>query len=116
MQNYLFVFLGGMTGAFLRYIVQSLILTYSMLWMVNVLGSFLLGYLNGVYKKKHHKGWKLFLTTGMLGAFTTFATFSESWLLLIEDHIILGLLFGLCMPIVCFIAALIGDRLVEGER
>lgn len=116
MQYYLYVFLGGMTGAILRYLVQLLVVNYLMLWVVNVIGSFLLGCLNGVFKRKFHEGWKLFLTTGMLGAFTTFSTFSESWFLLIDENIILGLIYGLGMTYFCFIAALVGYRLVEGER
>ncbi|WP_449443492.1 fluoride efflux transporter FluC [Ureibacillus acetophenoni] len=61
-------------GATLRFFVQSLFSSFTMLWIVNVVGSFLLGYINGVFNRKKNNAWKFFLT-GMLGAFTTFSTF-----------------------------------------
>ncbi|CAM5203738.1 Fluoride-specific ion channel FluC OS=Ureibacillus acetophenoni OX=614649 GN=fluC PE=3 SV=1 [Ureibacillus acetophenoni] len=115
MGNWFYVFLGGMTGATLRFFVQSLFSSFTMLWIVNVVGSFLLGYINGVFNRKKNDAWKLFLTTGMLGAFTTFSTFSEGFFRLLRESLVEGLLFGVGMTLCCVISAWIGFRIVRGE-
>lgn len=117
MKNYTFVFLGGMVGASLRYLVQSLTNTFIMLWIVNLIGSFLLGSINGVFsKKKNKEALKLFFTTGLLGAFTTFSTFSEEWFFLLSENLVVGVLFGAIMTVSCLILAFLGYRIVQGER
>lgn len=115
MRNWFYVFIGGMTGATLRFFVQSLFTTYFMLWFVNVVGSFLLGCLNGVFSRKKYEAWKLFLTTGILGSFTTFSTFSEGFFNLLKESLLEGLLFGVGMTVCSLISAWCGYRLVRGE-
>ena len=56
--------------------------------IVNVLGSFLMGSLGGyfAYRTGMPQHLRLFLTTGILGGFTTFSAFSLDTALLIERH------------------------------
>ena len=56
--------------------------------IVNVLGSFLMGLLAGyfAYRTGIPQHLRLFLTTGILGGFTTFSAFSLDAALLIERH------------------------------
>ena len=56
--------------------------------IVNVTGSFLMGLLAGffAYRAGIPQHLRLFLTTGILGGFTTFSTFSLDAALLIERH------------------------------
>ena len=56
--------------------------------IVNVLGSFLIGFLAGYFAFRPGIGQhvRLFLTTGLLGGFTTFSAFSLDTALLIERH------------------------------
>ena len=56
--------------------------------IVNVLGSFLMGFLAGyfAYRTGIPQHLRLFLTTGILGGFTTFSAFSLDAALLIERH------------------------------
>jgi len=115
LQNGIQVFLGGMAGSFLRYLVQIYTSTSFMLWFVNVLGSFVLGSLNGYYLKKGTSA-KLFLTTGMLGAFTTFSTFTGNWFNQLQDHFLLGIVYGLAMTVACFAAAFAGYFLNRGKQ
>lgn len=115
MQKGFQVFLGGMVGSFLRYLVQVYTTTSIMLWLVNVVGSFVLGGLNGYYVKKE-KSTNLFLTTGMLGAFTTFSTFTGSWFNQLQDHFLLGIVYGLAMTLICFAVALVGYLLNRGKQ
>lgn len=83
--NYLLVFIGGGIGAALRHGVNraSLALigpTYPAgTLFVNILGGFLIGGLAGWFAFRgevHDQPLRLFLTTGVLGGFTTFSAFS----------------------------------------
>lgn len=92
---YLIVFLGAGLGGALRHVVN--------VWavrafgyefpigtlVVNVIGSFVMGLLAGFFIFRaglvpQHA--RLFLTTGLLGGFTTFSAFSLDAALLIERH------------------------------
>jgi len=57
-------------------------------FIVNVLGSFAMGLLAGffIYRPGVPQHVRLFLTTGILGGFTTFSSFSLDAALLIERH------------------------------
>lgn len=114
LQNGIQVFLGGMVGSLLRYIVQVYTNTSVMLWVVNILGSFVLGSLNGYFLKKD-KPLKLFLTTGMMGAFTTFSTFTGNWFSLLNEHFLIGIVYAISMTLACFTAASIGYCMNRGK-
>ena len=84
MNVYLIVFLGAGLGGALRHGVNVAALRwlgmgfpYGTL-IVNVVGSLLMGLLAGYFATKADPGqaWRLFLTTGVLGGFTTFSAFS----------------------------------------
>jgi CrcB protein len=92
MTGYLLVFLGGGLGAALRHGVNlagaNLLGTrfpYSTLF-ANVSGSFVMGLIIAYLAFKDGGGqhWKLFLTTGVLGGYTTFSAFSLETALLYE--------------------------------
>lgn len=114
--QYLFIAAGGAAGAVLRYVISGW--SYRLLgtgfpWgtlVVNVLGSFLIGFL-----------WQLFeyvpissnvrslIFIGGLGAFTTFSTFAFESLNLIRDgEITLGLANILLMDIFGILLGLLG--------
>src|SRR5690606_35007130 len=78
---------------------------------VNIVGSFLAGvlYVLIVEKGLLSPQWKPFLMVGMLGALTTFSTFSlESVLLYRESSIYLAGAYMLSSLIACVFAAFIG--------
>jgi len=90
--GFLIVFAGGGFGAALRHGFNLLFarlvgtgLPYATLWE-NVTGSLVMGLLVALFAFKsgipHH--WQLFLTTGILGGYTTFSTFSLDVALLYE--------------------------------
>jgi CrcB protein len=91
---YLIVFLGAGIGGALRHGVNvgatrlfGLGFPYGT-FIVNVAGSFAMGLFAGyfAYRPGIPQHVRLFLTTGILGGFTTFSTFSLDAALLIERH------------------------------
>jgi CrcB protein len=98
---YLIVFVGAGIGGALRHGVN----VGAMRWfgygfpfgtlIVNIVGSFLMGLLAGyfAFRPGIPQHVRLFLTTGILGGFTTFSSFSLDAALLVERHSF-GLAFG----------------------
>jgi CrcB protein len=94
MLSYLLVFLGAGIGGALRHAVNlscARLCGTAFPWgtlTVNVVGSFLMGLIAGWLAFKAGEGWsqplRLFLTTGILGGFTTFSAFSLDAVLIWE--------------------------------
>lgn len=94
MKAYLFVFLGAGIGGALRHGVNvgcARLCGTAFPWgtlTVNVVGSFLMGLIAAWLAFKAGEGWsqplRLFLTTGILGGFTTFSAFSLDSVLIWE--------------------------------
>jgi CrcB protein len=91
---YLIIFAGAGIGGALRHGVNvgatrlfGLDFPYGTI-IVNVAGSFLMGLLAGYFAFRPGIGqhMRLFLTTGILGGFTTFSAFSLDAALLVERH------------------------------
>ena len=91
---YLIVFLGAGIGGALRHSVNvgaARLYGYDFPYgtlIVNIAGSFLMGLLAGYFAFRPGVGQhvRLFLTTGILGGFTTFSAFSLDAALLVERH------------------------------
>jgi CrcB protein len=93
MAGFLLVFLGGGIGAAIRHAVNltfARLLGTAVLATVfeNISGSLAMGILAGYFAfKSGSPQWlRLFLTTGILGGYTTFSTFSLDAALLWERH------------------------------
>lgn len=97
LKNILFVGLGGFLGSSSRYVISKYLnshFPYGTL-LVNVVGSFLLGWL--VFRLARENilapEMALLLTTGFIGAFTTFSTFMvETHLLFEQQTFLIGFL------------------------
>lgn len=91
---YIIVFIGAGIGGALRHgvnVAAVRLFGYGFplgTVIVNVFGSFLIGLLAGYFAFRTGTGQhlRLFLTTGILGGFTTFSAFSLDAALLIERH------------------------------
>ena len=98
---YLIIFIGAGVGGALRHAVNigsAKLFGYGFpfgTFIVNVTGSFVMGLFAGffAYRAGVPQHVRLFLTTGILGGYTTFSTFSLDAALLIERHS-LGLAAG----------------------
>ena len=90
--SYLVVFLGAGIGGALRHGVNLTMIRLGWTALpvgtlaINVVGSFLIGVVVEYFALKSHlpQQWRLFLTTGVLGGFTTFSAFSLEAALLYE--------------------------------
>ena len=89
---YFIVFLGGGLGAALRHGINlasartfGTAFPYGTL-MINITGSLLMGLIAAyfAFKGDASQHWRLFLTTGILGGYTTFSTYSLDSMLLYE--------------------------------
>jgi CrcB protein len=90
--TYIIVFLGGGIGAALRHGVSltvartlGTVFPYSTL-LINITGSFIMGLAAAyfAFKGDASQHWRLFMTTGILGGYTTFSAFSLDAALLYE--------------------------------
>ncbi len=73
----LLVFVGGGTGAVLRYGVGRLLPGVLATFAVNLVGCLLMGALAGwLLGREQGESWRLLLGVGVLGGFTTFSAFA----------------------------------------
>jgi CrcB protein len=85
------VAMGGAVGSVLRYLVTLFMTPAGATFplatlLVNVTGSFLLGFLSRLFDAPDSNQLvRLALTTGLCGGFTTFSTFSAETLLLLQQ-------------------------------
>jgi CrcB protein len=90
--GFLIVFIGGGLGAALRHGVNLLCMRFGGAFpyataFENISGSIVMGLLAGYFAFKTgvlSQHWRLFLTTGILGGYTTFSTYSLDAMLLYE--------------------------------
>ncbi|MFN3873747.1 MAG: fluoride efflux transporter CrcB [Ignavibacterium sp.] len=93
MLNYFYVIAGAAIGGLLRYVVADVVQRNAKIIFpfgtltVNILGSFLLGFIIFFLGEREiiSPELRLFLTVGICGGFTTFSTFSYETLVLIQE-------------------------------
>ncbi len=120
---YIFIALGGATGACLRYFLSQLMLQ----WfgkgfpfgtlLVNIVGSFFLGFLYSLLEHGQLEAalWRTTIGIGFLGALTTFSTFSVDTLMLFQQGLWFKAALNVTLNIMCcFFAAWLGTQLVKG--
>jgi len=88
----LWVGIGGFLGAMGRYVISSGVnriagtgFPYGTM-VVNVIGGFVIGFLFLYFQNHISSSLRAFLITGVLGALTTFSTFSLETVLLLQDQ------------------------------
>jgi len=89
--GFFFVFLGAGLGGCIRLGINNLGKSQAPFWstfFINVTGSLMMGMVVAylAHRGNFSQHWRLFLTTGVLGGYTTFSTFSLDAALLIEKN------------------------------
>lgn len=94
MNSFLIVFVGGGLGAAIRHLVNQAVTRLTGgefpfgIMAINISGSILMGLAAGFFAFKATESWsqdaRLFVTTGILGGYTTFSAFSLDAMLLYE--------------------------------
>ena len=118
--QYLYIFVGGAFGALLRYLLSFFNHGHQLpigTLTANIIGAFLMGFFTALTIKlfQSHPLFKKAITTGFMGALTTFSTFQfelvqmynqQNWMLLI--------IYAVISYILCILLCLLGKKL--GER
>ena len=98
--NLIAIGVGGLIGGLFRYLVEIVVPTPMSVPLgtltVNLIGALLLGLIYFLADDRQWPSWlRLGLGTGMMGAFTTFSTFSLELSELVGHHIGLTIAYGL---------------------
>ena len=120
---YCFIAAGGATGACLRYFVTTSVdslfgkhMPFGTL-TVNVVGSFALALLYGFIERHElsDSPYRALIGVGLLGAFTTFSTFSVETLTLLENGLWLKAAANVFLNVgACLIAGWLAIQLMKG--
>ncbi len=119
MRNLFFVGIGGFMGAILRYTVSGFVQNLSHridfpfgTLVVNVVGCFFIGALSQLVETQMvlSAEVRLLLLVGVLGAFTTYSTFSNETVSLLQDQEMLLALMNIGMHLVLGLGAVILGR------
>ncbi len=114
MINILMVFIGGGIGATLRHLCNYFFmgsLSYWITFLINILGSLLIGLLSGFFLNYTNipSEVKLLIVTGLLGGFTTFSTFQLELITLIQEgNYKNALIYGMLSLVVGLLAVTLG--------
>ncbi|WP_220754285.1 MULTISPECIES: fluoride efflux transporter CrcB [Shewanella] len=121
MTNIMFVALGGSIGAVFRYVISILMLQlfgssfpFGTL-LVNILGSFLMGVVYAIGLETSHLSpeIKAMVGVGLLGALTTFSTFSNETLLLMQEGLFVKAILNVLLNVIlCIFMVYVGQQLV----
>ena len=132
MRKYIFIALGGMLGAILRYVINNMhIYQYEAIpintLFINVSGSFLLALILTIAYEvfQFHDDLRLGIATGFFGACTTFGTLCKETVNLINEghyywailYIALSVIFGLAVAYLgVSLARNIGPKFVHSKK
>lgn len=120
MTNILLVAFGGSIGAVLRYLISIFMIQvfgssfpFGTL-LVNVIGSFFMGVIYALGQMSHiSPEFKALIGIGLLGALTTFSTFSNETLLLMQEGDWLKAILNVVLNLsLCLFMVYLGQQLV----
>jgi fluoride exporter len=117
--NIMAVGIGGALGAITRFYVGTIVVKYFpyelplATLIVNILGSFLIGLLVGLFLTLTPPDYlKGLLITGFLGALTTYSTFAIESFMLLNNHLLYGALNIILNVTGTIFAAMAGYKLI----
>ncbi len=115
--TYLALFIGGIVGGSLRYVLDAIIPSVSSFPMntlvINLIGSFILGLFYGIADVRNVRTWfRVGFGTGAIGAFTTFSTFCLDLMNLSSVHLWLAAVYATSSILGGPLLAFFGDQIV----
>ena len=117
MTNILLVGIGGFIGSALRYLVGGMIQQYSKSFplgtlVVNVIGCFVIGLLIQVSESRglFSEASRAFIFIGVLGGFTTFSSFGNETINLMNENQITNMLFNIGANVILGLLAVLLGR------
>ena len=122
LKNILIVFIGGGTGSVFRYMTSVVTHKYFSgifplaTFLVNMIGCLLIGIITGLYVKTSltNPDTRLLLIAGFCGGFTTFSTFAQENINLIQmEQAPTAILYTVTSVIVCLAFAWLGMSLTK---
>lgn len=108
MMNFVIIGLGGFIGAVLRYIISGIFYDYYGdkfpygTLAVNIIGCFFLGFFITIAEGKFivSPQMRSFIAIGLLGAFTTFSTFSFETLVLLQEELYVSAFLNILISVI----------------
>ncbi|WP_163328628.1 fluoride efflux transporter CrcB [Desulfurobacterium thermolithotrophum] len=117
---FLYVGIGGFLGAISRFLISGFVQKFFGISFpvgtlaVNVLGSFLIGFLAMLFENIIAPEWKAVFITGFLGALTTFSTFSYETVILIQEGLYQKAFLNVFLNVIlCLVATISGMTLFK---
>lgn len=117
--QYLYIFIGGAFGALLRYLFSFLDHGHDLpigTLSANLIGGFFMGFLSALTLKLFDNNplFKKAITTGFMGALTTFSTFQFELVQMFNQQQWLNLMiYAVISYILCILLCLLGKKLGE---
>ena|SRR6478736_4190929 len=123
MKSVLLVFLGGGLGSVLRYLLSKGINSAtsptfpSGTLVVNILACLVLGFVIGLAEERQiiSPSARLFWTVGVCGGFSTFSTFSNETLLLLQNSMTLSAALYVSLSLLLCLGATFGGMFLSGR-
>ena len=118
LQTILFIGIGGFIGANARYFISSFLQnsvtqTFPIGTLgVNILGSFLIGFLALYFQQIVSSEYRVLVITGFLGALTTFSTFSYESVMLIEQGSYMKVALSITLNVILSLGATMGGMMI----
>jgi CrcB protein len=116
-RSILFVAFGGLIGSVCRFLTASFVVTMLPFtfpfgtFVVNIIGCFIMGAAVGLAERYIwiHHDWRMFLTAGFCGGFTTFSAFAfENLELLLDKNYATFAAYSIASFVVCLGATFVG--------
>lgn len=113
-----FIGIGGFLGAIFRFLISTFVQKISFSFFpvgtlsVNVLGSFIIGFLALYFEQMVSPNYKALFITGFLGALTTFSTFSLETVSMLQSSEYMKAILNISLNVIFCLIATIGGMIL----
>ena len=113
-----FIGIGGFFGAIFRFLISTFVQKISFSFFpvgtlsVNILGSFIIGFLALYFEQIVSPNYKALFITGFLGALTTFSTFSLETVSMLQSSEYMKAILNISLNVIFCLIATIGGMIL----